>query len=273
MKLHKIKAVYYSATGNAQNIVREVAKTIAKKLEIPFEEYDFTLPQNRKEVQHFEEGELIVFGMPVYAGRVPNKLLPAVQNLFEGNGALAVPIVTFGNRNYDNALIELRNELEGHDFHTVAAAAFVSEHVFSSKLASGRPDKEDQEEIHDFANQVAEKLKQMTKIPEPIWVKGIEPIPAYYRPLGIDGKPAVFLKAKPKTTSECTDCKLCSFHCPMGSISYENPTIVEGICIKCQACVKVCPVNAKYFDDEAFLSHVAMLEHNYTRRAKNEVFV
>lgn len=273
MKLNKIKAVYYSATGNTKNIVSEVAKNIAKNLEIPFEEYDFTLPQNREEIQSFAEDELVVFGTPVYAGRVPNKLLPAVQTLFKGNGALAVPIVTFGNRSYDNALIELRNELEKNGFHTVAAAAFVSEHAFSTKLASGRPDKEDQMDIHNFVDQVVRKIEQMIKIPEPIWVRGIEPIPAYYRPLGIDGKPAVFLKAKPKTTLECTDCKLCALQCPMGSISYENPTVVEGICIKCQACVKACPVNAKYFDDEAFLSHVEMLEHNYTRRAKNEVFV
>lgn len=31
-------------------------------------------------------------------------------------------------------------------------------------------------------------------------VKGTEPIPPYYQPLGSDGKPAVFLKAKPKIT-------------------------------------------------------------------------
>ena len=48
---------------------------------------------------------------------------------------------------------------------------------------------------------------------------------------------------------------------------------VTGICIKCQACIKKCPTHAKYFDDPAFLSHVAMLEQNYTRRAETEVFV
>lgn len=54
----------------------------------------------------------MIFGTPVYAGRVPNKVLPMIQGLFQGNDAFAVPVVTFGNRNYDNALIELRNELE-----------------------------------------------------------------------------------------------------------------------------------------------------------------
>jgi len=59
----------------------------------------------------------------------------------------------------------------------------------------------------------------------------------------------------------------------MGSISREDPKEVPGICIKCQACVKKCPTNAKYFDDPAFLSHIAMLEQNYTRRAEAEIFI
>lgn len=273
MKLNKVCAVCYSATGNTKYIVDEIAACIGETLGVPFEVHDFTRPKDRKSVRSFRERELVVFGTPVYAGRVPNKILPAVQTFFKGNGALAVPVVTFGNRSYDNALIELRNELENQGFHTIAGGAFVAEHAFCGRLAPGRPDKEDRMQIHRFGVQVADKIMGMTKIPERIPVRGTEPIPAYYRPLGIDGKPAVFLKAKPKTREACTDCKLCAKVCPMGSIDYDHPGNVTGICIKCQACVKACPAEAKYFDDEAFLSHVAMLEHNYIRRAENEIFV
>ena len=59
----------------------------------------------------------------------------------------------------------------------------------------------------------------------------------------------------------------------MGSVSAENPAEINGICIKCQACIRKCPKSAKYFDDPAFLSHVAMLEQNYRRRAEAEFFV
>ena len=51
------------------------------------------------------------------------------------------------------------------------------------------------------------------------------------------------------------------------------PGTCTGICIKCQACIKICPAGAKYFDNEAFLSHVAMLEQNYTRRSEAEYFI
>ena len=115
------------------------------------ESYDFTLPENRTQLQNFGPSELVVFGTPVYAGRVPNKMLPAVQTLFKGDGTLAVPVVTFGNRNFDNGLIELRNELEHNGFHTIAGAGVVCSHVFSDQIAPGRPDEEDWKILDDFA--------------------------------------------------------------------------------------------------------------------------
>ena len=59
----------------------------------------------------------------------------------------------------------------------------------------------------------------------------------------------------------------------MGSIDLADPKQVTGVCIKCQSCVRKCPHGAKYFTDEAFLSHIAMLEQNFTRPAENAVFV
>ena len=281
MKLKGIAAVFFSPTGNTRKAVVEIADVIARREGIAVREIDFTLPGAREEVRKFEAGELVIFGTPVYAGRIPNKILPAVQTLFEGNGALAVPVVTFGNRSFDNALIELRIELEQHGFHTIAGAAFVAEHVFSNKLAAGRPDKKDLELIRRFAGDVAEKIKGleegpldgMAEIPAPAAVKGIEPVPAYYRPLQEDGSPANFLKAKPKTSDSCNDCGICARVCPMGSISPEDYRTVTGICIKCQACVKSCPVHAKFFDDPVMLSHTRMLEQHYERPAENEVFL
>ena len=281
MKLKGIAAVFFSPTGNTRKAVVEIADVIARREGIAVREIDFTLPGAREEVRKFEAGELVIFGTPVYVGRIPNKILPAVQTLFEGNGALAVPVVTFGNRSFDNALIELRIELEQHGFHTVAGAAFVAEHVFSNKLAAGRPDEKDLQTIRRFAEDVAEKIKGfeegpldgMAEIPAPAAVKGIEPVPAYYRPLQEDGSPANFLKAKPKTSDSCNDCGICARVCPMGSISPEDYRTVTGICIKCQACVKSCPVHAKFFDDPVMLSHTRMLEQHYERPAENEVFL
>ena len=43
--------------------------------------------------------------------------------------------------------------------------------------------------------------------------------------------------------------------------------------IKCCACVKGCPAEAKYFDDAGYLYHKSELEEVYARPAANEVFL
>lgn len=274
MKTRCVKAVFFSATGNTKKVVSMIAERIAKNLNLDIEKIDFTLPQNRIEKTSFQPTDIVVFGTPVYAGRVPNKILPHVQEGFAGNGALAVPVVTFGNRNFDNGLIELRNELENNGFHTIAGAGIACSHSFSQKIGPGRPDESDISIMEKFADELSSKVKNLDEIPAMIAVRGDDPVGPYYTPLGADKKPAKFLKAKPKTDpSKCNGCKICADVCPMGSISADSPHEVSGICIKCQSCVKKCPQDAKYFDDEAFLSHVKMLEENYSRRAQPETFI
>ena len=168
MKITKVWAVYFSPTGNAKKVVTTMAKRAAECLGVPMGTVDFTLPENREGVVSFDKEDLAFFSTPVYAGRIPNKMLPYVQTAFEGNGALAVAVSVFGNRNFDNGLIELRNELEAHGFHTVAGAGIPTEHVFSSKLATGRPDADDLVKIAEFGEKVAEKVSGLTEIPEKI---------------------------------------------------------------------------------------------------------
>ena len=184
-----------------------------------------------------------------------------------------VPVVVFGNRNFDDALMELKQELEKNGFLAAAGAAVASSHVFSDKIAPGRPDASDRAEILTFAGKTAQKITETDTLHTGLQVAGNDPVGAYYTPLGIDGKPAKFLKAKPITEiSKCNGCGRCSEVCPMGSVDGEDVSQVTGICIKCQACIKSCPNGAKYFADEAFLSHVRMLEEHYIDRAENRFF-
>ena len=98
MNISKVVAVYISPTGNVRKTVCAMAEAISKKFDIPMTEDDFTLPAAHQKTRHFANDELIVFGTPVYAGRIPNKFLPFVQELFKADGALAIPVVCFGNR-------------------------------------------------------------------------------------------------------------------------------------------------------------------------------
>ena len=155
MKLNRIWAVYFSGTGTTRRAVERIAGGIAARLALPVETVDFSRPALRQETLRFEETDLVVFGTPVYAGRVPNVLLPFLQEKIRGGGALAVPVVLFGNRNYDDALIELRNILAADGLHPIAAGAFVGEHSFSRELGQGRPNAADQALMDEFAARTA----------------------------------------------------------------------------------------------------------------------
>ena len=96
----KIHAMYWSATGTTEKVVRAIAQAIAGQEKIAI--HDFTLPQAREQSIVFAESDAVIFGTPVYAGRVPNVLLKYLATV-QGNGALAVPVVLFGNRDYDDA--------------------------------------------------------------------------------------------------------------------------------------------------------------------------
>ncbi|HAB93863.1 MAG TPA: ferredoxin [Lachnospiraceae bacterium] len=271
--IKRVYAAYFSPAGSTGAVTQYIADRIAKALRVQAKTIDFTLPDGRKTQYSFEAEDLVVLGMPTYAGRLPNKALPFLRQLFDGNGAMAVCVVTFGNRNFDSSLTELVEETEWLGFRVFAAGAWVCRHVFSDKIAAGRPDAEDYKKIDDFADRAAEfAVSGYEENPwkEPI-IRGGAPVGPYYVPKGEDGKPAQFLKAKPFTDAgKCTKCGICANVCPMGSISKEDFSSVPGICIKCQACVVKCPEGAKFFDDPAFLSHVRMLEQNYTERKEAE---
>ncbi len=274
MKPKKVWAAYFSGTGTTEKTVTRIARVMAEKLNATYEEFSYTLPRNREQELAFSADDLVVFGSPVYAGRVPNVLLPYLTGKVKGNGALAVPVVLFGNRNFDDGLIELRNVLEADGFHTVAAAGFVGEHSFSRTLGAGRPDVQDVALMDRFAAKVAEKVSAMAEVPQqPVAVRGEDPIRPYYTPRDRQGTPINILKVKPKTDpTKCDSCGWCAAHCPMGSISTEDFSQVTGICIKCCACVKGCHAGAKYYDDAGYLYHQHELEEGYVRRADVELF-
>ncbi len=274
MKLEKIWAVYFSGTGTTRRTVERIAGGIASRLNLPAESVDFSRPAVRQETLRFGEKHLVVFGTPVYAGRVPNVLLPFLRERIVGGGALAVPVVLFGNRNYDDALIELRNILAADGMHPIAAGAFVGEHSFSRVLGADRPNAEDEALMDEFAARVAALAAGLDAAPvKSVAVRGQEPLRPYYTPRDRAGNPINILKVKPKTDlSRCGGCGLCADLCPMGSIDPADVSAVRGICIKCCACVKGCPTGAKFFDDAGYLYHQHELEAQYARPAENEVF-
>lgn len=110
-------------------------------------------------------------------------MLPFVQNSIHGEGTLAVPVVLYGNRNFDDGLMELKQVMTANGFLPIAGAAIVGEHSFSKILGAGRPDGEDMALVDQLARQTAEKVKGLTALPEePVQVEGWRPHPPLLHP-------------------------------------------------------------------------------------------
>jgi len=265
-----IYASYFSATNRTKIVVERIATQVAEKAHTKIMVRDFTLPKARKTSLLFGANDFVVMGLPVYAGRLPNLMLKYLETL-EGHGAKAVAVVTYGNRQYDDALIELAECLECQGFDVIAAGAFIGEHSFSKILGKDRPDAQDLAKIETFSREIIQKMEtgKMTDFQ----IKGQWPSKGYFKPQDRHGNLIDIRKVKPITSDACTQCGLCAAVCPMEAIDFEDYSNIKGVCIKCGACVKKCSVGAKFFDDPGYIYHMTELEEVWTRRAEPEWFL
>lgn len=158
---------------------------------MPFEDYDLTTPKARQAFNHlFGKDELAIIGLPVYAGRLPKN----IENFFSslvGNAASAVALVLYGNRDYNDALVELKLKLEECGFVVKAGAAFTGKHTFSKNIATGRPDKNDLTIAVEFGRKVATSIA--TDIQGILELKGNYPfVWRGYDPANPDDHPTLF---------------------------------------------------------------------------------
>lgn len=266
-----VYVVYFSPTGGTARIARTLGQTLYEQIHAESMTFiDLTRPEARHKEYHFNVNEIVIVASPVYAGRLPNKIAPDYAACLHADLAFSIPVCVFGNRSPGDAVRELTFLLEENGFLTLGTAAVACHHAFTDDVGTGRPDVADEEELRQFACDLATRLDG--DIPVRLPMDRETPIAPYYTPRKVDGTPARFLKAAPVRTSACQHCGRCASLCPMGSIDAETLEM-RGICIKCQACIRGCPRQARIFTDEDFLSHVEMLRQNYTRRAENQFYM
>jgi len=228
MKTEKVNLVYFSPTGST----KKVLQFMGKQTGINTEEFDYTEYKNRKMKRDFTDSETVIFGVPVYGGRVPGPAALRFRNI-TGNGTPAVLVVTYGNREYEDALIELKDIVEERGFNVIAAAAVVTEHSIVRSIAKGRPDSGDLNEIAEFTSRFMKKLGEISSNPETgdLQVKGNRP----YKK--VNPHPLI-----PRTEPECSRCGACAEACPVNAIPADNPENTDkNLCISCMRCVMVCP--------------------------------
>lgn len=260
MKFRKVNLVYFSPTQTTKKIVEAVASAFG----VETVAHDTTLAIGKLEVPTFAADELVIVGAPVYGGRLP-AVVEGFYKSLKGNGTPVIPVVVYGNRDFEDALLELCDYLTAGGFSVVSAGAFVAEHSFGPEIAGGRPDAADLAKAKAFGGDAMAKLEAVGAAAElaPVEVSGNHP----YKERGPAGGMA------PETTDACNKCGICVKNCPMGIIDPEDPKKIDASkCLKCCSCIKKCPMKAKEFTNEKFLGIKNMLATNFSARREPTLF-
>lgn len=233
MKMNELKLVYFSPTGTTRKVIMEVARNI----DLKSVSFDLTVHKEKRPSLQFKKDDFVLFGIPVYGGRVPQTFLEYFD-LVKGEGTPAALIATYGCREYEDALLELKTEVENRGFKVIGAAAFPTEHSIVRSIGLGRPNKEDMKVIADYGIQLNRRLKKEKSFDKfNIQVPGNTPYRKYsHTPL------------TPKVdVSLCTECGACMKSCPAGAIPSDNPKKTDSKkCITCLKCVRICKQKARY---------------------------
>lgn len=262
MRYNHIHLIYFSPTHTSAKIAYAIAEGLGAAL---MTESDVTY--DPLEMEETINDELTIIAAPVYGGRVAETAVERLRMFRSTHHAPVIPVVLYGNRDYEDALRELCDLAVERGFVPVAAGAFIGEHSYSRKempIAEGRPDETDLRIAHEFGKQVVAKLAKVSCVENlpPLEVKGDYP----YRVKGPSTPQA------PVTDSLlCTQCEYCVDVCPTHAISLTDDGMYSdpALCIKCCACVKECPEGARTFDTP----YTAMLHANFSARREPELFI
>ncbi|MDK2963580.1 MAG: hypothetical protein PWQ29_974 [Verrucomicrobiota bacterium] len=239
MDIQQICSVFFSPTETTRMVVRAVARGTTQNTA---KELDITLHEESLDGLPFGPNDLLVIGLPAYAGRIPGLATRRMEKL-RGAQTPAVAITVYGNRAYDDALLELSDLCTNQGFKVIGAGAFIGKHSFSSidhPIAHDRPDKNDIRLAEMFGQQIRAILSHAEsathfKLPH---IPGNRPYSPGIQSFGAAGETDL---------SRCTQCGHCVAHCPSHAIRMTEKTSITDPdrCIWCTACVRNCLVGAR----------------------------
>ncbi len=234
----KTQTIFFSPTNSTLKITTTISDAL--KFE-KLKDLNLTFPSKREMENIGAEADILIFGAPVYIGKVPSMIIPTIKNMI-GKNRWIVPIAVYGNARQGNALSEMIYLFRERGFRILAAASFIGEHSFTSndfKLAENRPDFNDLKIARSFGYKIREKLESA---PSEIDIVGQKPDISQ---LNSEKRARNLINIIRAHDERCNHCMGCWSACPTGAIDMITLEINEDECIKCCACVKCCNFNVR----------------------------
>lgn len=245
----------FSPTGGTMKAADMVAQTLADEVTL------VDLCDSKKDFRSLvlNEDDVAVIAVPSYGGRVPTTAVARLSKC-RGNGARAVLMAVYGNRAYEDTLLELQDTVKEAGFKVVAAIAAVAEHSIAHQFATGRPDAQDQQLLETFTQSIKEKLAS-GELSAP-HLPGNRP----YKTSSVS--------MVPKATKACVSCGLCAQKCPVQAIDRLHPQNVDKkACISCMRCVTICPQHARTIHPIMQFAAGLALKKACSQRKEAELFI
>ncbi|WP_455542651.1 EFR1 family ferrodoxin [Intestinibacter sp.] len=228
--MNNILQIVFSPTGGTQ----EVADAMTSEFKANIDKIDLTNSKLEYDTINLKEKDLAIIAFPSYGGRVPAIASERIKKI-KGNNTNCVLVCVYGNRAYEDTLIEMKDIAEEQGFNVVAAVSAIAEHSIIHKFATGRPNENDKNELVNFMKKINDKINNNNFAHCTLSIPGNHP----YKKSGGVG-------VVPKANNKCNNCGLCFQICPVQAISKENLKISDKKnCISCMRCVTKCPQHAR----------------------------
>ena len=254
----RVVQIVFSPTGGTQ----KVADAFTSGLGASVEKIDLSDPKADFAAVSLAKEDIAVIAVPSFGGRVPALATERFEKI-HGNKARCVTVCVYGNRAYEDTLIELSDTVKKSGFQVIAGIAAIAEHSIMHQYATGRPDDEDRKELQGFAEKVLAKIDGSPSDMSVPQIPGNHP----YKKAG--GAALV-----PKADHRCNACGLCAEKCPAQAINRDKPKETDGKkCISCMRCVAVCPQSARKVNSALVAVAAAAIKKACSEKKHNELFL
>ena len=250
----KYYQLIFSPTGGTERVSKAVTQTWPQ-----VDTIDLSNPHTDYAAISFDKSSLVLIAMPSFGGVAPQLALERLS-MIHGNSAVCAIAAVYGNRAYEDTLIQMEDYAQNAGFQVIAAISAVAEHSIIHEYAAGRPNENDCNELARFGNEILKKAAACD----------------FSKPSVPGSRPYKNSETGmvPKADSNCNACGLCAQKCPAGAISADAPRVTDkNKCISCMRCVTICPNKARKVSSVMTAIAAAAIKKACSVEKANELFV